>query len=108
MDTREKILNRSRKLLNENWELLKNWFDSQDGLFEYIPPQAGAIVFPRYTFNYNSTQLIDSLRENKSVLLVPGDHFEMDGYIRFGYGEKADCLRPALQRVAEGLNEWKK
>jgi aspartate/methionine/tyrosine aminotransferase len=39
----------------------------------------------------------------KSVLVVPGDHFGMDGYLRFGFGDIPDRLRGALDRVSEGL-----
>lgn len=37
------------------------------------------------------------------MLLVPGDHFEMDGYLRFGYGPEKDYLLKALARVEEML-----
>jgi Aspartate/tyrosine/aromatic aminotransferase len=39
----------------------------------------------------------------KSVLVVPGDHFGMDGYLRFGFGDVPDRLRGALDRVSQGL-----
>jgi aspartate/methionine/tyrosine aminotransferase len=105
---RKQILSRTRSILTSNWPIIKDWFRRQEGVFEYIPPEAGAIVFPRYTLDINSTRLIDQLRKEKSVLLVPGDHFEMDGYIRFGYGEKKELLEKALQRVEEAFQEIKK
>ena len=43
------------------------------------------------THAINSTELVNRLRDEKSVLIVPGDHFGMDGYLRIGFGE-----RPAL------------
>lgn len=106
-ERRKKILDRTREILNNNYAILNTWFKRQEGIFEHIPPKAGAIVFPRYNLDINSTVFIEKLREEKSVLLVPGDHFEMDGYIRFGYGEREDYLKEALQRVEEALNEMK-
>lgn len=106
-DTRKKILDRTRNILNSNWPVFKNWLEKQGGIFECVNPKAGAIAFPRYTIDINSTQLIDSLRKEKSVLIVPGDHFEMDGYIRFGYGEKKEYLEKALLRVEEALRALK-
>ena len=38
------------------------------------------------------------------MLLVPGDHFEMDGYIRIGFGCDPELLLPALERVGEVLD----
>lgn len=59
----------------------------------------------RYNLDINSTELINKLREEKNVLLVPGDHFEMDRYIRFGYGDEKEYLKKALERVEQGLKE---
>ena len=39
------------------------------------------------------------LRNEKSVLVVPGDHFGMDGYLRLGFGERPDYLRQGLERL---------
>jgi len=107
-ENRKRILNRTRNILNNNFPILDEWFKRQGDIFDYIPPKAGAIVYPHYSLNINSTELIDKLRREKSVLLVPGDQFEMDRYIRFGFGEKEDYLRKALDCVEEALNEIKR
>jgi aspartate/methionine/tyrosine aminotransferase len=39
---------------------------------------------------------------------VPGDHFGIDGYVRFGYGLPEPALRTALERVSETLDELAK
>jgi aspartate/methionine/tyrosine aminotransferase len=49
--------------------------------------------------------LVERLIREKSVLLVPGDHFEMDGYLRFGYGPEKGYLLRALGRVEEVLKK---
>jgi hypothetical protein len=33
------------------------------------------------------------------VLIVPGDHFHMDGYFRLGFGSQTDYLREGLKRL---------
>ena len=43
------------------------------------------------------------LRDTKSVLIVPGDHFGMDGYLRLGFGERPEYLRAGLDRLHELL-----
>ena len=43
------------------------------------------------------------LRTEKSVLVVPGDHFGMDHYLRLGFGEPPEYLRAALERLGEGI-----
>jgi len=56
----------------------------------------------------NSTELVNKIREMKSVLVVPGDHFEMDHYLRFGYGEQEDRLIKALDLIQEALKDIKR
>jgi aspartate/methionine/tyrosine aminotransferase len=68
-------------------------------MFSWIPPRAGAIVYARYHYPINSTELVTRLRNEKSVLMVPGDHFGMDGYLRLGFGERPEYLRQGLDRV---------
>ena len=45
------------------------------------------------------------LREQKSVLIVPGDHFGMDGYLRIGFGDDVGYLRNGLNRLDALLSE---
>ena len=53
----------------------------------------------RYDHPINSTTLVNRLREEKSVLIVPGDHFGMDGYLRLGFGEPPEYNRAGLDRL---------
>ena len=104
-ENRKKILTRTRRILKTNFPVLESWLNRQEGIFHCLPPKAGAIAFARYNLDINSTELVERLRERKSVLLCPGDHFEMDGYIRFGYGENKEYMVNALELVQEGIKE---
>ena len=106
-ERRNAILERTRTILNDNIGILMSWMERQEGVFRCIPPQAGAIAFPRYNLDINSTALVDRIRETKSVLIVPGDHFHMDGYLRIGYGEEKQTLLKALALIEEVLRETK-
>lgn len=107
-ETRQRILARTRGILQANLPLIEAWFKSQDGLFEYVPPKAGAIVFARYNLKINSTELVQKLIREKSVLIVPGDHFLMDGFLRFGYGDEAGILLKGLDRIGAALRELRR
>jgi aspartate/methionine/tyrosine aminotransferase len=96
---RAAILERTRGILNQNFPVVASWLDAHAGLFSYVPPDAGAIIYARYHHPINSTELVTRIRKEKSVLVVPGDHFGMDGYLRIGFGEEAGYLREALDRV---------
>lgn len=96
---RSAILSRTRRIVRENLPLIEEWLHAHDPMFSWIPPRAGAIVYVRYNYGINSTELVTRLREEKSVLLVPGDHFGMDGYLRLGFGERPDYLKAGLERL---------
>ena len=102
---RQRLLARTRGILNANLPIMKSWLDGHGGLFSYIPPEAGAIVYVRYHHAMNSTDLVTRLREQKSVLVVPGDHFSMDGYLRIGFGDEPNHLRQGLNRLGDLLIE---
>ena len=77
----------------------------QDGRFSYQSPDAGAICYTRYDAEVNSTQFAEKLRVEKSVLVVPGDHFGMDHYLRIGFGNPEDELLEALALVRAAFDE---
>jgi aspartate/methionine/tyrosine aminotransferase len=100
---RTAILARTRGILNQNFPIVASWLEAHGSLFSYAPPDAGAIVYARYHHAINSTELVTRLRQEKSVLVVPGDHFGMDGYLRLGFGDEPSSLREALDRVGQML-----
>lgn len=102
---RLQLLKRTRNIIKTNLPILEKWLQSFDGLFNYQPPQAGAILFTAYKSKINSTQLVEKLLKEKNVLLVPGDHFELDHHLRLGYGSPPDYLQTALDRITEFLKE---
>ena len=100
---RARILARTRAILNRNFPIIAGWLDAHGDLFTYAPPDAGAIVYVRYHHAINSTELVTRLREEKSVLIVPGDHFGMDQYLRLGFGDDETYLRDGLARLGAGI-----
>lgn len=104
-DVRPKLLQRTRGIIRDNLPNVTAWLDQRPELFSYHPPDAGAICYVRYHFDINSSELVERLRTEKSVLVVPGDHFGMDHYLRIGFGNPATELGGALDRVSELLGE---
>jgi len=88
--TRTRIRERTRRIVRENLALLEEWMQDQEGRFRYRPPDAGAICFTHYDAPVSSSDFAEKLRAEKDVLVVPGDHFGMDEYVRIGFGNPAD------------------
>jgi aspartate/methionine/tyrosine aminotransferase len=102
-ERRARLFERTRGILRRNLPLMEAWLSDAGG-FQWITPEAGAIVYVRYDHGINSTTLVNRLREEKSVLIVPGDHFGMDGYLRLGFGEAPEYNRAGLERLKELLS----
>ena len=100
---RSRILQRTRRILTSNLPVMTGWLDAHRDWFTWALPEAGAIVYARYHHPINSTDLVNRLRVEKSVLVVPGDHFGMDGYLRIGFGSEVRYLRDGLDRLADLL-----
>ena len=104
-ETRPKVLQRTKNILNNNFEILRSWLDSQNDRFSYLPPGAGAMCYARYNTPINSIAFAEFVRTEKSLLIAPGDHFGVDGYLRLGYGIPADRLEMALGRLKEAFDD---
>ncbi len=102
---RRRILERTRDILRTNYPILESWVADHGDAFTLFPPRAGAIAWMGYHLDVNSRELVARLRRDKGVLIVAGDHFGMDGYLRIGYGPPADYLRAGLDRLGETVME---
>lgn len=102
---RPRLLKRAREYIRRGFPILEGWLDAHEGAFTLIPPQAAAIIFVRYHLDINSTKLVERLMNEKSVFIVPGDHFGMDHYLRISFGLPPDYLRAALDRMHELIVE---
>jgi len=48
---------------------------------------------------------VERLIHEKSVLIIPGDHFGLDHYLRISFGLPPDYLRAGLDRIHELIVE---
>jgi len=105
-EVRPRLLQRGRQYIRQGYPVLREWMDRHPGTFSLRPPDAAAIAFTRYHLAANSTQLAERLRQEKSVLIVPGDHFGMDSFLRISFGLPQDYLALALDRIHELIQEY--
>jgi aspartate/methionine/tyrosine aminotransferase len=98
---RQKVLGRSKSILRENLALLTDWVEANSEYVSLIPPKAGGMAFVRYNRDVNSTELAHTLRNDKGVLILPGDVYGLDGYFRVGIGAPKSHLEPGLEKIGE-------
>jgi aspartate/methionine/tyrosine aminotransferase len=91
---RKKVLSRSISMLNENLAATVDWAGQYKDLLDFVPPKAGGMVFIRYKFPINSTDLSNWLRLEKGLFIVAGDVYGLDQHFRIGIGvAKPDLLK---------------
>ena len=100
-DMRSKLQQRTREYIRRGYPILEEWMRSHGDLFSIVPPDAAAIAFVRYRLGLNSTALVERLIHEKSTLVAPGDHFNVDHHLRISFGLPPDYVRAGLDRIHE-------
>ena len=102
-DVRESILTRTRTIIRANYPALLAWLQTHEDIFDWVRPVAGAIQYAKYDLPISSTELVERIREECSVLLVPGDMFGLKKGLRFGFGFDIEKTMKGLALVDEVL-----
>lgn len=102
-ENRTRLLARTRNILNSNYPILADWAHANE--LSFVPPNAGAIAYLRYHLDIGSLELVERLRKERSVLIVPGEHFLMGKYLRIGFGSNAEHLREGLEMISNFISE---
>jgi aspartate/methionine/tyrosine aminotransferase len=104
-EVRPLIRQRARDYVRRGFPILEEWMKRQNGNLRCVPPDAAAIAFVKYDLHINSTELAMKLINEQSVMVVPGDHFGLDGYLRISFGLPKDYLLGGLKRISEVLSK---
>jgi aspartate/methionine/tyrosine aminotransferase len=95
---RERVLRRSRAIVDANLVLLDAFFERQAGAFAWVRPRGGSIAFPELIAPIPVDRFATDLLEAEGVLLAPGPIFGHAGnHFRLGFG-RTD-LPAALERL---------
>jgi aspartate/methionine/tyrosine aminotransferase len=104
LELRDKLRVRTQEFIGRNLPLVQEWMALRPGLFECVPPKAAAIAMIRYKHPIESYKLAERLKDEQSTLIVPGQQFMLDGYLRLGFGPPQDYLEKGLARILEVLD----
>jgi aspartate/methionine/tyrosine aminotransferase len=104
-EVRPHVRQRARDYVRRGFPILEEWMNKQKGNLRCVPPDAAAIAFVKYDLDINSTDLVMKLINEQSVMVVPGDHFGLDGYLRISFGLQKDYLLDGLNRISEVLSK---
>ena len=99
----DRIYKRNLKIIRTNYQILSRWIKDEP-LINWVPPKAGSTAFLHYKLKIPSEDLCRRLIQDKGTFLVPGSCFEMERYLRIGYGCKTEILEAGLSQLKEFLN----
>lgn len=102
---RDEILERTRNIIGSNLPVLEKWLAKHADIFDYAPPDAGAIATIKYRLPIAPVTLFNRLRLEQSVLITPGTHFGIGRYLRIGFGYDIVHIQKGLRRIDRVLKE---
>lgn len=105
LENKEAVLERNRKIVTENLEVVKKWVENEPKV-SLIYPKYVSTSFIKLDIPVDTEEFCIKLLKEKGVLLVPGNRFDMPGYARLGYCTHKDILEKGLERLSEYLRKF--
>ena len=102
-DIREKLYERTKRIVREQLPLVQAFVKKSDGKLEFNTPDATAMAFMHWRGPGTSGQICKRLLEKRSTLVVDGKLLGLNGFIRVWSGAPRDRLVEGLGRISEEL-----
>ena len=97
---RDKLLERSRKIVRENLQILDDWVGSEPHV-SYVKPKAGTTALGYYDLDISSYEFCEEMYKNTGAFVTPGDCFEVPHSMRIGYAYGKQDLIDGLKAISE-------
>ena len=97
---RDKLLERSRKIVRENLQILDDWVGSEPHV-NYVKPKAGTTALVYYDLDISSYEFCEEMYKKTGAFVTPGDCFEVPHSMRIGYAYGKQDLIDGLKAISE-------
>ena len=97
---RDKLLERSRKIVRENLQILDDWVSSEPHV-SYVKPKAGTTALVYYDLDIPSYEFCEEMYKKTGAFVTPGDCFEVPHSMRIGYAYRKQDLINGLKAISE-------
>ena len=97
---RDKLLERSRKIVRENLQILDDWVGSEPHV-SYVKPEAGTTALVYYDLDISSYEFCEEMYKKTGAFVTPGDCFEVPHSMRIGYAYGKQDLIDGLKAISE-------
>lgn len=99
---KEIILDRSRKIVLQNKEILKHYLEKEP-LVSCVIPEDGTVAFLHYHVDVPSKVLCENLQKATGVFFVPGACFGSEYHLRFGFTQDPEVIEKGLLLLSDYL-----
>ena len=96
----DKLLERSRKIVRENLQILDDWVGSEPHI-SYVKPKAGTTALVYYDLDISSYEFCEEMYKKTGAFVTPGDCFEVPHSMRIGYAYGKQDLIDGLKAISE-------
>lgn len=96
----DKLLERSRKIVRENLQILDDWVSSEPHV-RYVKPKAGTTALVYYNLDIPSYEFCEEMYKKTGAFVTPGDCFEVPHSMRIGYAYGKQDLIDGLKAISE-------
>lgn len=107
LKNKDKIIERNRKIVEENLAVLNQWVESEPRV-SFVSPHYVSTSFIKLDIPQEDEAFCIDLVTETGVLLVPGTAFDFPGYARLGYCCKKEILTKALELLSGYLKKFDK
>lgn len=100
LQKKDRFLPGIQKRVQNNIDHFTSVWRDLPNILSFTPPEGGLVGWVKLQTGILSETYADKLYLRTGVFVLPGSNFEMEGFLRIGFGEKEDVFR-------EGLRRWK-
>jgi aspartate/methionine/tyrosine aminotransferase len=91
---RDWLVGRNVAIVLANLREAEKHFGHRKSKYEWLPPMAGPVAFPRWLGEGSTQEWADATVRERGVMIAPGEVFEVPGHFRVGLGRRG--FRAAL------------
>ncbi len=101
-----KVMARNLDIARKNLALFTDWLKEHEVFFDYVKPKAGVLMFLRLkNVPLSTEELCKDLFKKYKLLMVPGECFDMPGFLRIGFGNDTHMFKAGLEIFSKYLKK---
>lgn len=97
LQNKQVILERNHKLCSKNIEIMKSFIERNNSKLSWIEPNAGTTCFIKLCGQTSTYDLAVKLATQFKTLVVPGEVFDMPGFLRIGFANSTEEMEKGLE-----------